>query len=168
MDYAGFHLFLCLALTACDSNGPASQDVSVAISVDAPMADAFLPSDATLPLDMNLHPEGPPMIRQVMAVESAFVLAALAAFGTPLPDFAPTRFEDPGTMLALGADPFRIDILTDIPGIEFVNAWPRRSKVVLEGVELPLINKADLIANKKAVGRLQDLADAEALEAIDD
>jgi hypothetical protein len=36
----------------------------------------------------------------------------------------------------------------------------------LDGVAIPLIGKADLIANKKAVGRLQDLADAEALEAL--
>ncbi len=95
------------------------------------------------------------------------VLAALREFGTPLAEFSATRFEDAETMLSLGADPFRIDILTSLPALVFAEAWPRRSTVTIEGTPLPLIGKADLIANKKAVGRLQDLADAEALEAID-
>jgi len=37
---------------------------------------------------------------------------------------------------------------------------------VLDGVAVPLIAREDLIANKRAVGRLQDLADVEALEAV--
>ncbi|HEX2880710.1 MAG TPA: nucleotidyltransferase [Polyangiaceae bacterium] len=94
------------------------------------------------------------------------VLAALAAFGTTLSDFDAQRFMDPKTLVMLGRDPFRIDLLTHIPGIEFDAAWNRRSEVTLDGVAIPLIAKADLIANKKAVGRLQDLADVEALEAL--
>ena len=96
------------------------------------------------------------------------VLGALAEFGTPLAGFELLRFTDPETMLTLGADPFRIDVLTDIPGVEFASAYARRTSVVLEGKPLPLISKFDLLTNKKAVGRLQDLADVEALEAIDD
>jgi hypothetical protein len=94
------------------------------------------------------------------------VLDALAAFGTPLPSFDAQRFTRPETLLMLGEDPFRVDILTDIPGVEFESAWCRRTSVVLEDERIPLIAKADLIANKKAVGRLQDLADVEVLEAI--
>jgi hypothetical protein len=94
------------------------------------------------------------------------VLSALAEFGTPLPEFVPERFADPKTLLVLGRNPFRVDILTDIPGVQFDVAWPRRTLVTLDGQRIPLIAVEDLIANKSAVGRLQDLADIEALRAI--
>jgi hypothetical protein len=96
----------------------------------------------------------------------ARVLEALSDFGTPLPDFAPERFLDPETIVMLGREPFRVDLLTHIPGVDFEAAWTRRGSVSLDGVFVPLIAREDLIANKKAVGRLQDLADVEALEAV--
>lgn len=95
------------------------------------------------------------------------VLAALEDFGTPLVDFALERFVDPETMIVIGVAPFRVDIMTGLPGVDFEAAWRRRTSVTLDGHEISLIGLDDLIANKKAVGRTQDLADIEALEAID-
>lgn len=100
------------------------------------------------------------------AANGVLVLQALSDFGMPLHDFAPERFSDPKTMLMLGQEPFRVDILTDLPGIDFDGAWSRRSVVQLDGESIPLIARADLVINKKTVGRLQDLADAEALESV--
>ena len=94
------------------------------------------------------------------------ILRALAEFGTPLPDFRVKRFTESETLLMLGRDPFRIDLITQIPGLDFESAWARRTSVVLDGSEIPLISRQDLITNKKATGRLQDLADVEALQAI--
>lgn len=94
------------------------------------------------------------------------MLIALQKFGASPPGFQPSRFEDPKTLLMIGQEPFRIDLLTSIPGIDFVRAWQQRESVELDGIQIPLISKTDLIANKKAVGRLQDLADVEALEAV--
>lgn len=68
----------------------------------------------------------------------------------------------------LGREPFRVDILTDLPGVTFDEAWPSRVHVTIDGVTVPVIGKAQLIANKRAVGRLQDLADVEALERLDE
>jgi hypothetical protein len=96
----------------------------------------------------------------------ARVLSALADFGTPLPEFGPDRFVNPRTLLMLGRDPFRVDILTEIPAVTFDAAWARRTSVTLDGQSIPLISVDDLIANKSAVGRLQDLADIEALLAV--
>ena len=96
------------------------------------------------------------------------VLAALEAFGTPPAGLAPEQFEDPRTLLMLGREPFRVDILTDIPGVTFEEAWSARIHVTLDDVTLPVIGKAHLIENKRAVGRLQDLADAEELEKLDE
>lgn len=95
------------------------------------------------------------------------VLKALKDFGASPPNFTPARFEAPDTLIMLGNEPFRVDLLTDIPGVNFGEAWRHREEVVLDGVRVPLIAKSDLIANKRTVGRLQDLADVEALEAID-
>jgi predicted nucleotidyltransferase len=95
------------------------------------------------------------------------VLEALAAFGTPLDDTRPERFAGPELVIFLGREPFRVDLINQIPGVAFDDAWKRRSSVTLDGVTVPLIARRDLIANKKAVGRLQDLADVEALEALE-
>ncbi len=99
------------------------------------------------------------------AENGARVLEALEAFGTP-PGLSPTAFTDPKTLVVLGRDPFRIDLLTSIPGVEFEACWARRGEVTVDGASVPLIARSDLVANKRAVGRLQDLADVEALEAV--
>jgi hypothetical protein len=96
----------------------------------------------------------------------ARVLLALADFGTPLQEFSPDRFTDPETIVMIGREPFRIDLLAHLPGVVFAEAWGRRGTVTLDGLSVPLIAREDLIANKRAVGRLQDLADVEALEAL--
>jgi hypothetical protein len=56
----------------------------------------------------------------------ARVLSALADFGTPLPEVGPDRFTNPKTLLMLGRDPFRVDILTEIPAVTFDSAWARK------------------------------------------
>lgn len=94
------------------------------------------------------------------------VLAALSDFGMPLTDFDATRFSDPNVIIMLSRDPFRIDLLTSIPAVEFEAAYSRRTSITLDGVEIPLISREDLLTNKRAVGRLQDLADVEAIESV--
>jgi hypothetical protein len=95
------------------------------------------------------------------------VLSALNAFGASSEGLTEAHFEDPRTLLMLGREPFRVDILTDIPGVTFDEAWGSRIYVNVDAVELPVIGKAQLIKNKRAVGRLQDLADAEELEKLE-
>ena len=94
------------------------------------------------------------------------VLAALARFGAVPEGFPPERFESPRTLLMIGREPFRVDILTSIEGVNFDEAWPARVLVAVEGTQLPVIGREELIRNKRAVGRLQDLADAEQLEKV--
>jgi predicted nucleotidyltransferase len=101
------------------------------------------------------------------AANGLCVMQALLAFGVPSGAVTPEQFEDPRTLLMLGREPFRVDILTDIPAVTFDEAWSSRITVTLDGVPLQVIGKADLIKNKRAVGRLQDLADADELEKLD-
>lgn len=94
------------------------------------------------------------------------VVEALTEFGSGGEGLQPEQFEDPRTVVMLGREPYRVDLLTDLPGLEFGDAWNRRVHITLDGVQVPVIGKDDLIKNKRAVGRLQDLADAEALERL--
>jgi hypothetical protein len=62
-------------------------------------------------------------------------------------------------VVQLGYPPYRIDLLTQISGVDFDAAWSRHIEVVLSGVVVPFIGRDDLIANKRATGRPQDVAD---------
>jgi predicted nucleotidyltransferase len=102
------------------------------------------------------------------AENGARVIDALFEFGSGDAGLTSGQFENPRTVLMLGREPFRIDILTDIPGVTFDEAWLGRVHVTLDGVRVPVIGKRELIKNKRSVGRLQDLADVEALERLDE
>jgi len=79
--------------------------------------------------------------------------------------YALRRFNQPGITLQLGVTPRRIDLLTEIDGVTFENAYPNRLSIQVEGVNVPVIGRQDLLMNKKAAGRPQDLVDAAWLES---
>jgi hypothetical protein len=94
------------------------------------------------------------------------VYAALAAFGAPLQDIRPEDFAEHGSFFRFGRDPHGFDILPEIPGVDFEEAWERRVEGVLDpqsGLKAYFISATDLIASKLAAGRPQDIADAEAI-----
>jgi len=91
--------------------------------------------------------------------------AALGFFGAPLAELEPADLCTPGTVFQIGVAPVRIDILTKSDGVEFEGAWSDRIVAHVGGVEVPVLSRIHLIANKKASGRLQDLADVERLES---
>jgi len=49
--------------------------------------------------------------------------------------------------------------------VDFDDAWERRMMVNVGGVEVPIIGREELILNKIAAGRPQDLADVARLRA---
>lgn len=69
----------------------------------------------------------------------------------------------PGKVFMLGRIPFRIDLLTRIDGVTFREAWAHRVETELAGLRVFVIGRRELIANKLAAGRPQDLVDVEAL-----
>lgn len=91
-------------------------------------------------------------------------MKALRTFGAPLAGLAEADLSRPGRGFRMGAPPFRIEILTEISGIAFDDAWPRRVPAEVQGIELSVIGREDLLANKRAAARQRDLADVEALE----
>ena len=96
---------------------------------------------------------------------AANLMRALAKFGAPLDDISESDFSSEGVIFQIGNSPRRIDIITNISGIKFEQAYANRKAILIEGIEVPVISLQDLIANKRASGRMQDLADIEKLES---
>ena len=92
----------------------------------------------------------------------ARLLQALKAFGFGSLGLTAADFQ-PDTVVQLGQPPRRIDLLTSIDGVAFDDAYGRRERVLLDGQLLAIIGLADFKANKRASGRLKDLADLESL-----
>ena len=95
------------------------------------------------------------------------ILRALNAFGFQNLSLTESDFSKEDAIVQLGYPPFRIDILTSIDGVAFDQAWEKKVVVELNGMKVPFIGREDLIANKKAAGRPQDLADVSRLTAED-
>jgi hypothetical protein len=93
---------------------------------------------------------------------------ALGVFGAPLTDLEVADLATPGTVFQIGVAPVRIDILTQIDAVSFEEAWSERVVTAVGGVRAAVLSRAHLITNKKAAGRLQDLADVERLESGSD
>ncbi len=89
------------------------------------------------------------------------LLTALHEFGAPPIDAA--NFKLPGTVFRMGRSPVQIDIINEASGIQFEECYQNREVVNVEGVEISLISRADLIKNKRASGRSQDMADVDKL-----
>jgi hypothetical protein len=91
------------------------------------------------------------------------VLLALQSFGFASLGLQAADFAD-NTVIQLGHPPRRIDLMTAIDGVDFAACWMRRSNLMLDGMSLPLISLEDFKTNKRAAGRLKDLADLQALD----
>lgn len=71
----------------------------------------------------------------------------------------------------MGREPFAVDILPAIAGVEFDSAWDHRVENVIDpesGLKAYFTSRNDLIAAKRASGRPQDLADVEAIRKAED
>lgn len=92
---------------------------------------------------------------------SVRVVEALKKFGAPLDHDGVTSetFQEKQTVYQIGIAPVRIDILTQITGVDFSNAWKKRVASTFFGVPVHFISLDDLVANKQALGRSGDLKD---------
>ncbi len=93
---------------------------------------------------------------------------ALVAFGAPLEDLSVSDLASPGTFYIMGRPPNQIDLITAIDGVTFEQAWSTRIESIYGGVPVSYIGREELIANKKAAARPQDLADVNYLESVKD
>ncbi len=95
------------------------------------------------------------------------VVRGLIEFGAPLMGLTESDLSKPGLGLQIGVEPGRIDVLTRISGVTFAEAWQGRVQADFgESVRCNVIGLSDLLRNKRASGRPQDLADVDALERL--
>lgn len=100
------------------------------------------------------------------AENAARVWRALERFGAPRSRLTPESLVEPDVVYQIGLPPNRIDILTSIDGVAFEEAWRERVSSTVDGIAFQMISKRHLLANKRATGRPQDLADVSRLENL--
>lgn len=112
---------------------------------------------ATGDLDVWVQPE---------AGNAERVFQALIRFGAPVEAMKVKTddFAQLGMVYQIGLPPRRIDILTEISGVDFDEAWSSHVTQLLAGVEIPFLGREALLRNKRASGRAKDLSDVALLE----
>ncbi len=91
------------------------------------------------------------------------MVSVLRDFGFDHPELTPELFLQKNKIVRMGYPPMRLEISTCISGVEFEECYKSRIVDTLDDVEVNIIDLPHLKANKKAAGRLKDLADLENL-----
>jgi hypothetical protein len=94
--------------------------------------------------------------------------AALNEFGFASVGLTAEDFQRADHVIQLGVPPVRIDFVTSIDGVDWDAAWAGRNPGEYGGVPVYFLGKPEFIQNKRASGRLKDLADIEALQGGDE
>jgi hypothetical protein len=101
---------------------------------------------------------------------AAVVWRALARFGAPVGDITPQDLAEPGSIFRIGTPPIAVDILRDIDGVDFEQAFNRRQnstrltrrltwrhrsspRTILLRTSLPLAGRKILVMSKRYVWR---------------
>jgi hypothetical protein len=92
------------------------------------------------------------------------VMQALREFGAPVAEITEADFSRAGVTYQIGVEPGRIDLLTDLTGLTFEEAWPGRVQSVFGDIDVDVIGRQAFLRNKRATGRAKDLGDIEGLE----
>jgi hypothetical protein len=87
------------------------------------------------------------------------VIGALEEFGAPLSNLSAEDFTLPDLIVQLGIEPCRIDLLTGVDGLDFDDAWRNKLALTLDGLEIFVLSRGDLLKNKIAAGRAKDQGD---------
>lgn len=110
---------------------------------------------ATNDLDIGVRPSGE---------NAKKVWRALTRFPAPLSSLSESDFAKAEIIFRMGLPPNRIDIITDVSGITFDEAWPNRIEHEVQGIRVNVISANDQIKNKRSTDRPRDKLDADWLE----
>jgi predicted nucleotidyltransferase len=91
------------------------------------------------------------------------VLKVLSEFGFGSLQITSNDLSEPGIVIQLGREPVRIDIMNDISGVSFPDAFASKVDFDVEGIIIYCISLEFLKVNKKASGRAKDIGDLERL-----
>ena len=76
---------------------------------------------------------------------AARVMSALAQFGAPLGHVSAEDFSRPGVVYQMGLPPFRIDLLTELTGLTFPEAWPGRTQAPFGSLVVDVIGRGQQV-----------------------
>ena len=91
------------------------------------------------------------------------ILNALVDFGFGSLDITLEDFLQPNNIIQLGVPPVRIDLITSISGVTWDEAFSSKETGLFGDVSVSYIGREQFINNKRASGRIKDLADLESL-----
>ncbi|MCY2924901.1 MAG: nucleotidyltransferase [Planctomycetota bacterium] len=91
------------------------------------------------------------------------IVSSLREFGFTDPQLTLELFANPNQVIRMGVPPLRIEVVTDISGVQFAPCYRRRASGNIDGMDVSIISLPDLLANKRAAGRLKDRDDLENL-----
>jgi predicted nucleotidyltransferase len=74
------------------------------------------------------------------------------------------KFKEEGQIIRIGSSPTMIELLNKASGIKIEDYYKRRKTINIDGINIDIIAIEDLIINKKAAGRSNDIADVEKIE----
>lgn len=104
------------------------------------------------------------LLSALLDAEARFLIVGAYAVGVHA---RPRATKDLDVWVEASTEPRRIDILTQISGVTFEAAWESRFYAdVGRSISCPFIGLTDLIRNKRAAARPQDMIDVGILERI--
>ncbi len=82
------------------------------------------------------------------------IVAALMDFGFGMPELSADAFPSEQSLVRMGCEPLRIEVMTTVSGVPFEECWPGRVEDEWDGVPVTIIGLECLKTNKRASGRL--------------
>lgn len=102
------------------------------------------------------------LVRPTME-NAARLLAAIEEFGFPVAGLSPAQVVDPKRVIEMGVVPVQIHVMGHVDGVTWDEVWSGREEGQFGGRVVAYIGREAFIRNKRAAGRLKDLADLDAL-----
>lgn len=92
------------------------------------------------------------------------VADAFYEFGFSKDDLDASAFLIPKSIVEVGHEPLKLQVMNAISGVSFDDAYDRRQTMRVDELDVPFIGYEDLVRNKSATGRGKDKVDVEELE----
>jgi predicted nucleotidyltransferase len=92
------------------------------------------------------------------------VTAAFHEFGFSSADIDARAFLVPKSIVEVGCEPLKLQVMNAVSGVTFAEAYERRQTVRVDDLDVPFIGYEDLVRNKSSTGRGKDKVDVEELE----
>ena len=96
------------------------------------------------------------------------LLAALQSFGFPVTELQPQDVVQATRLLQMGVEPVQIHVMSAISGVTWDEAWRDRVTGQCGSQQVAFLGRETFLRNKRAAGRLKDLADIDALSHGED